>query len=510
MVFNILRLANVIRFRVLQRSTTPDSTHNNISLTIAYYYVLPHWYLLFVDSHYRNKMFKVRILREGRDVKNEMITLTLCSFPAQRLTSLNKKNRVDKDGETLQDMINKFKKKRIEQTLVNDLLRQRRESLMKIDDDMRRRSPTKLWEAVTASRADILRITHARKSHDNIVDDIRRSLNETDEYLPPRDEEIERYIENIPIPDDIHVAEIHTSPRERRRSSVECDKHSVCRERKRSLEEEFKDVIKARRRSVGSIQGVYDRNRTRRRSREETEGINGLNEVNLGPFHRRKSLQLERERPKGRRMSRPKVLLDDQTDIQALRNIQRELPTYAISRPPPVYLSERYVKKAKGKKQRGGIEKEQDIGFGLGFNVKPSASKRNAFNDTMNKLRGHELTESGRKYLKKKSPQQKEEDSNECDKLDIPQMEREYTCNWELVSEVSSDDDPTADETWDDVRRCKYLRGYDPPEMIMPKEEVNVFVFGRNENDILDMKRAERRRSLSPSAESVPEEICVK
>ncbi|XP_069121531.1 uncharacterized protein [Argopecten irradians] len=46
-----------------------------------------------------------------------------------------------------------------------------------------------------------------------------------------------------------------------------------------------------------------------------------------------------------------------------------------------------------------------------------------------------------------------------------------------------------SDVIWDDVRRCRYLRGYDPPIMIMPKEEINLFVFGRDENDILELQR---------------------
>ena len=47
------------------------------------------------------------------------------------------------------------------------------------------------------------------------------------------------------------------------------------------------------------------------------------------------------------------------------------------------------------------------------------------------------------------------------------------------------------EELWDDVRRCRYLRGYDPPEMIMPNN-VNVFVFGKDENDIIEEIRLEK------------------
>ena len=47
------------------------------------------------------------------------------------------------------------------------------------------------------------------------------------------------------------------------------------------------------------------------------------------------------------------------------------------------------------------------------------------------------------------------------------------------------------EELWDDVRKCRYLRGYDPPEMIMPNN-VNVFVFGKDENDIIEEIRLEK------------------
>lgn len=47
------------------------------------------------------------------------------------------------------------------------------------------------------------------------------------------------------------------------------------------------------------------------------------------------------------------------------------------------------------------------------------------------------------------------------------------------------------EELWDDVRKCRYLRGYDPPEMIMPSN-VNVFVFGKDENDIIEEIRLEK------------------
>ncbi|XP_071146121.1 uncharacterized protein [Mytilus edulis] len=46
------------------------------------------------------------------------------------------------------------------------------------------------------------------------------------------------------------------------------------------------------------------------------------------------------------------------------------------------------------------------------------------------------------------------------------------------------------DELWEDVKKCRYLRGYDPPEMIMPTN-VNVFVFGKDENDIIEEIRIE-------------------
>ncbi|XP_033725692.1 uncharacterized protein LOC117315558 [Pecten maximus] len=74
-----------------------------------------------------------------------------------------------------------------------------------------------------------------------------------------------------------------------------------------------------------------------------------------------------------------------------------------------------------------------------------------------------------------------------------------YQCNFikDLIDddECSMDSDKEtveiseSDIIWDDVRRCRYLRGYDPPIMIMPKEEINLFVFGRDENDILELKR---------------------
>ena len=47
------------------------------------------------------------------------------------------------------------------------------------------------------------------------------------------------------------------------------------------------------------------------------------------------------------------------------------------------------------------------------------------------------------------------------------------------------------EELWDDVRKCRYLRGYDPPDMIMPSN-VNVFVFGKDENDIIEEIRLEK------------------
>ena len=39
---------------------------------------------------------------------------------------------------------------------------------------------------------------------------------------------------------------------------------------------------------------------------------------------------------------------------------------------------------------------------------------------------------------------------------------------------------PKEKKIWDDVARCRYIRGYDPPEMRMPTCGPSVFVFGRN------------------------------
>lgn len=36
----------------------------------------------------------------------------------------------------------------------------------------------------------------------------------------------------------------------------------------------------------------------------------------------------------------------------------------------------------------------------------------------------------------------------------------------------------TNEEIWKDVRRCRYLRGYDPPEMCIEDKDTNRFVFG--------------------------------
>ncbi|XP_060070061.1 uncharacterized protein LOC132550069 [Ylistrum balloti] len=74
-----------------------------------------------------------------------------------------------------------------------------------------------------------------------------------------------------------------------------------------------------------------------------------------------------------------------------------------------------------------------------------------------------------------------------------------YQCNFikDLIDDDKSSTDSDketlemseSDVIWDDVRRCRYLRGYDPPIMIMPKEEISMFVFGRDENDILELRR---------------------
>lgn len=71
--------------------------------------------------------------------------------------------------------------------------------------------------------------------------------------------------------------------------------------------------------------------------------------------------------------------------------------------------------------------------------------------------------------------------------------------------ESEIDEEHKNDELWDDVRRCRYLRGYDPPEMVMPSN-VNVFVFGKDENDIIEERRQEKLLELGYCEEEVCEE----
>jgi len=71
--------------------------------------------------------------------------------------------------------------------------------------------------------------------------------------------------------------------------------------------------------------------------------------------------------------------------------------------------------------------------------------------------------------------------------------------NWDSFSTDSETDQEDTDKSnseyiWNDVRRCRYLRGYDPPEMLLPRGEINLFVFGRDENDILEFKRTNERK----------------
>lgn len=41
----------------------------------------------------------------------------------------------------------------------------------------------------------------------------------------------------------------------------------------------------------------------------------------------------------------------------------------------------------------------------------------------------------------------------------------------------------STDQVWDDVRNCRYLRGYDPPMMRIP-EDTNQFVFGSSTSEL--------------------------
>lgn len=56
-------------------------------------------------------------------------------------------------------------------------------------------------------------------------------------------------------------------------------------------------------------------------------------------------------------------------------------------------------------------------------------------------------------------------------------------------SVVFDENEEELEMIWDDVRKCRYLRGHEPPSMILPEGGANLFVFGRDENDILDLTR---------------------
>lgn len=47
-------------------------------------------------------------------------------------------------------------------------------------------------------------------------------------------------------------------------------------------------------------------------------------------------------------------------------------------------------------------------------------------------------------------------------------------------STVSAEREGEGDEVWSEVRKCRYIRGYDPPEMRMPKDIIG-FVFAENQ-----------------------------
>ncbi|XP_067687785.1 uncharacterized protein [Haliotis asinina] len=51
--------------------------------------------------------------------------------------------------------------------------------------------------------------------------------------------------------------------------------------------------------------------------------------------------------------------------------------------------------------------------------------------------------------------------------------------------ETGGGDDGDQEETvWDEVAKCRYIRGYDPPEMRIPDEDSATYVFGRSYTDV--------------------------
>ncbi|ESP02764.1 hypothetical protein LOTGIDRAFT_230324 [Lottia gigantea] len=48
---------------------------------------------------------------------------------------------------------------------------------------------------------------------------------------------------------------------------------------------------------------------------------------------------------------------------------------------------------------------------------------------------------------------------------------------------------------WKSARKCRYLRGYDPPDMVLPEGENTQFVFGRNFNQALEDKRKHKENA---------------
>lgn len=99
-------------------------------------------------------------------------------------------------------------------------------------------------------------------------------------------------------------------------------------------------------------------------------------------------------------------------------------------------------------------------------------------------------------------PQDETKGSGEINESDIDKSKTTREFEEELGDSFSTDSETDQEDTdksnseyiWNDVRRCRYLRGYDPPEMLLPRGEINLFVFGRDENDILEFKRTNERK----------------
>ncbi|XP_048238109.1 uncharacterized protein LOC124115313 [Haliotis rufescens] len=66
----------------------------------------------------------------------------------------------------------------------------------------------------------------------------------------------------------------------------------------------------------------------------------------------------------------------------------------------------------------------------------------------------------------------------------IPGLKEDGDGRPEADETGSVDDNDEKEGMWDEVAKCRYIRGYDPPEMRIPDEDSATYVFGRSYNDV--------------------------